>query len=320
MNIHPRSSLISLAIAALMVGGCGGGDGDRITEGGSLYSTAPAQATLDVGKSVEYRINGGKFPYTVTSGNTSVATAEVSAGKLTITAVSPGSASVTITDAAGQRQTFMVTVAPSAVPQQQAGVPQMTPLALSPTALTVGNCTTRIPFIFTGGRPPYRILTSDNFQAPVSSALKLDDTRWYFFADMTYGALSAPGDTVVLTVLDADTRVTTSTVKVDIKQGCPAPRPLLVVTPEAAHFRTDETLSFAVEGGDGWDGSITSVSFAPSVSLTGEPIADVAVVDLPHSTATTIAVRALRPGTTLMTVISRDQQRASVVIQVLPQP
>src|SRR5689334_8691550 len=60
--------------------------------------------------------------------------------------------------------------------------PSVPPLSVAPAALTIGDCTTNIPFIFSGGVPPYTIYTSDNFSVPVGSPMQLDANRLYFTA------------------------------------------------------------------------------------------------------------------------------------------
>ena len=68
-----------------------------------------------------------------------------------------------------------------------APVPAIQALSLAPRSLTVGDCTTNIPFIFSGGVGPYTVFTSDNFNVPVASPLQLGvGNSFYFTASVEY--------------------------------------------------------------------------------------------------------------------------------------
>lgn len=181
-----------------------------------------------------------------------------------------------------------------------------TALSLEPAELIIGNCTTRVPFIFRGGTRPYTIFTSDNFNVPVTSALELPDGRFYFFADIKYPA--GFGSTATVTVLDSQSRTAIATIATPSRTDqCPA-NPLLRVLPESANFRASEILAFQVSGGP-------SPAVVPTVTFADAGIAEVVAIS-----ASTVNVQAKAPGATLMTVATADGQRASVVINVLPQP
>jgi hypothetical protein len=187
-------------------------------------------------------------------------------------------------------------------------------LTLAPSSLTIGNCTTRIPFIFSGGVGPYSIFTSDNFNVPASAALPLDDIRSYFFADLRYPPLGGPAvpNPVVatLTVLDSQARSAVATITTPLRDNaCPA-NPLLKVFPETANFRTSEILAFQISGGP-------TVAATPTVTF-----ADAGVAELVAADAASVTVRAVAAvrATTLMTIATADGQRASVVLNVLPHP
>ena len=87
--ISLRDKLIRLLlvfISGITLAACGGG-GDGFpgfrndtptadsgsTTAVALFTTAPSAVTIAVGASATYNLGGGKVPYTVTSGNTSVA-------------------------------------------------------------------------------------------------------------------------------------------------------------------------------------------------------------------------------------------------------
>jgi hypothetical protein len=291
--------LAAIAASCLALISCGGGD--PVTQGGALFTNAPAQSTLDAGASTTFRVNGGNLPYRATSGNPNIVQARQSGTDLSLTAVSPGTTTVSVVDAQGQRVDLQVSVLPLGQ--------SVVALTLTPDALTVGNCTTRLPFLFSGGTPPYTVLTSDIFSAPVSSALDLAPGRSYFFADLKFPLGS--GGLVTLTVLDSQSRTVVSRVTaIPSSQPCPS-NPLLLVSPESANFRLTEILAFQISGGP----TRTVPPTMPIVTFSDGGVAE--VVSLSD---TTINVQARRPGPTLMTVATADGQRASIVINVLPQP
>ncbi|MCM2252420.1 MAG: pilus assembly protein N-terminal domain-containing protein [Ramlibacter sp.] len=324
MDIGRTYRLLGAAIVAcgLALAGCGGGD--PVVVGGALFTTAPAQVTLDGGSSASFKINGGNLPYTASSGNGNVASATVSGGNtLSLTAVAPGTTSVTIVDAIGSRLNVEVTV----LAQSQGG----TAISLMPDALNVGNCTTRVPFMFTGGVPPYTVLTSNNFFAPVSSPLSLPDGRLYFFADFKYPP-TAPDptspetdsrdETDTLTVLDSHSRAATAKVITKVPTvSCPS-NPLLVVSPESANFRASEIRAFQISGGPAVPAPPTVCFYDNDrpVDCDGVNSSGAGIAKVVSAGASAINVQALRVGSTLMTVETADKQRASVVITVLPQP
>ncbi|MDP3618680.1 MAG: hypothetical protein Q8R63_02695 [Ramlibacter sp.] len=328
-NLARKAALFSLLAAPLAIVSCGGGGNPPLcptevsdpaacvfnppvtinpggTAGGVLFTTAPQQVTLDAGSDATYRVSGGTGGYVATSGNANVVRAVANASSVTLTAVSPGTSQIAIVDSTGGRITVSVTVL-----AQGAGG---SPLFLTPGELTIGNCTSRVPFIFQGGVPPYTVFTSDNFNVPVTAALQLADGRSYFFADIKY-ALS-PGTIVLgsveasLTVLDSQSRssVSTITTPLELFQPCPS-NPLLKVFPESANFRTSEVLAFQVSGGP-------AVAASPTVTFADAGVATVVAVS-----PTTVTVRAVATAraSTLMTLATADGQRATVVINVLPQ-
>jgi hypothetical protein len=320
VNTNTVNNLFATGILASALAACGGGDAPLVctaemhpvtclsptgTASGPLFTTAPADVTLDAGAATTFTVSGGTPPYTATSGNTNVVTASISGNTLSVTSVSPGSTSVTVVDSLGSRLDIGLTV----LAQGQGGQP----LSLTPAALTIGNCTTRVPFIFRGGIAPFTVFTSNNFNVPVSSALPLADGRSYFFADVRYPPIIPPPDertfVATLTVLDSQSRsaVVTVTTPVRATDICPA-NLLLQVLPESANFRRTEILTFQVSGGP-------SPAAVPKVTFADAGIAEVVSVS-----ATTVNVRAVGVGATLMTIESGDGQRASVVINVLPQP
>lgn len=80
------------------------------SSGQALFTTAPSSVTVATGTGASYSIGGGTPPYTVTSSNTGVATGSVNGTTLTISGLTPGSATMVIRDAAGSTTSFTVAV------------------------------------------------------------------------------------------------------------------------------------------------------------------------------------------------------------------
>jgi hypothetical protein len=76
----------------------------------SLYTTASTAVTTAVGSSANYNIGGGTAPYTASSSDVSVATANASGKTLTLTGVASGTAHVSVFDSTGANVGLTVTV------------------------------------------------------------------------------------------------------------------------------------------------------------------------------------------------------------------
>jgi hypothetical protein len=274
----------------------------------AFHTTSPSAVTLNAGSSATYTVAGGVAPYTATSANTNVAIATISGSTLSISGMAAGTAPLAIVDASGKTLSIIVTT----LAQGQAG----SVLSLSPASLTVGDCTTNIPFIFTGGVAPFTIYTSDNFSVPVSSPLPLGKNS-YFTA--TIKALNptniispAPSPyTATLTVLDSNSQKAEALINVPVVHVACLGNPLLQISPESANFRASEILSFQIAGG-------------PTPAEKPTVVVDPSVATVVSVTPTSINVQAAPFVTTtvstLMTITAKDGQKANVVITVFPQP
>lgn len=112
----------------------------------NLFTTAPATLSLTVGNAPTYTISGGTSPYTVQSSNPNVATVSKSGNDFTITAVSNGTATIVVQDAAAKQATIAVTVAAQAI-------------TLNPEKATTIIGVTNYSYI-TGGVPPYTAVST----------------------------------------------------------------------------------------------------------------------------------------------------------------
>lgn len=292
------------------------------TNAGSLFTTAPTAVTLNAGTGVTYGVGGGTPPYTASSGNTNVGKASMSGTTLSLSSVAAGKSPIVVVDSLGKTVNIELTV----VAQGQEGKA----LSVSPGAITVGNCTTNVPFIFSGGIGPYTVFSSDNFGVPVSSPLPFDAAvnSSYFTATVKYSreALIQLAPNLVsstLTILDSQSRTATVTVTTPTlpipagPEACPA-NPLLRIFPESANFRESEIRSFEVVEGLTPGGPLAVISFSnPSVAKSFP-------VSLVPPFTFKVQAEPLLPGaisaTTLMTVEGANGQRSSIVLTVLRQP
>jgi hypothetical protein len=261
----------------------------------ALFTTAPAAVTVAVGVNASFLVGGGTPQYYASSSNIAVATAAISGGNLVITGISSGTAIITLADSAGVTKTINVTVA--------GGSAIGTAPTISPSSITVGDCTTNIPFTIAGGTPPFTIYTSDNVNVPVSAAQPFG-SGYVFTASVgpLGGFLSYPGAT--LTVLDGQSRTATTQVTTGgaYHNTCPN-NALLQTVPATANAHVTQTLTFQITGG------------VPPYTVTSGS-ATVATVAM--SGATSFNATAISVGSALLTVHSADGQNANVTFSVIP--
>jgi hypothetical protein len=271
------------------------------TAAATLYTTAPSAITITSGSSPTYSIGNGRSPYTVTSSNTSVVTTNLNGSTLTINGITGGTAQVMVADAMGKSVPVNVTV----LSKGQTGIPP----SLFPPTLTVGDCTTNIPFVFTGGTPPFTILSSDNVGIRVSAPMPLGPDT-FFMASLGPLLFIPPPplqppypSTATVTVLDSQSRAATARITIDVVHDrCPA-NPLLQVVPGTANAHVTEILAVQLSGGLA---PFSFTSNAPSIAT------------VVASTSTSLNIQGLSSGTALITVTSSDGQQANIPFTVLP--
>lgn len=321
-----RALKLSGLVIALQMAGCGGGgdsteraeilksacqngNASACGQGGdtaaptALYTTAPAAVTLTAGEPVTYGISGGTKPYSAISSNANMVTASVSNSTLTINPIAVSeptagggltSANVSVTDAAGKAVQIAVTTLSTG---------QAAPLSVFPRVLTVGDCTTNIPFVFAGGTPPFTILTTDSLNVPVSAALPLGTNHFYM---ATIGPVGYNDEPIIhtLTVLDSQSRAAVTQITIPKELGhstCPV-NPLLQALPASANAHVSEILAFQLKGG------VAPYSFSTS---------DANIARIVSSTATSFYAQAQSAGTVLLTVSSSDGQRSNITFTVI---
>lgn len=171
------------------------------------FAVSPATVTTRMGEPIMINIVGGKPPYRVSSSREFVAnpdsgtyysttpSSDAPQAEAVLRTHSSGDATITISDADGSQKTVTVTV--SALPF---GVSPATATARSgePVKVTIA-----------GGRPPYRLSTSNSFIAYPDSGIYDTGMTW---AEATIRTRS-PG-TATITINDSDGHQTTVTISV----------------------------------------------------------------------------------------------------------
>lgn len=321
-------------VIAMGIGGCGGGGAGSgtvacpassgalcpfITTGGTtvggstspvaLFTTAPSAITLLSASTASYTVSGGTAPYTATSGNTAVVSTAVNGTSFTLTSTaSGGPVPIAIVDSTGKTLSVNVTV----VAKGQGVAP-----SLFPSAINAGDCTTNIPFIFTGGTAPFTLLTSSVFGVPISSPLPLPlGPDSYFLASIDASKISAPFPYVAtLTVIDSQSRTSFAKVTIDFPRagGCPV-NALLQVEPNSVNVRSTNIVTFQIIGGPPFT-TLDASRF--SVTSSNPAVATPAAVVIEAANKASFNVTANGGGTTLVTV-TLDGQKASTVFTTLP--
>jgi len=87
----------------------------------AVLAASPENLSLDVGESGTVTVSGGFGPYSVLSGNQSVATATIAGSTVTVTGVGGGTVNVTITDSASNTVTVLADVAGGAAEESGLG-------------------------------------------------------------------------------------------------------------------------------------------------------------------------------------------------------
>ncbi len=190
-------------------------------------------------------------------------------------------------------------------PQSMVAINDNAP-SISPAAMTIGDCTTNIPFVFKGGKAPFTIFTSDNIGIPTSAALPIG-ANWYFTTSIKALGNQIPPIIATLTVLDSQSRTATANITIPVTHtSCPT-NPLLQTSPASANMRVSEILAFQVSGG-------LTLAATPFHSF---KFSDPAIATIVMDGTTTFHIQALAVGSTLLTVTSTDGQNANIFLTVL---
>lgn len=253
-----------------------------------LDTTAPESLNLGLGTDAarQFGISGGVAPYTVSSSNSSVVSAVVSGGTFTLTGLLPGTATISVRDAANVVKTIEVTAA-AAVPLYTTATDSITvvPVPVTDPPTTVGVRT----FEIGGGVSPYRVSSSNS---GVVDAVVAGNT------------LTVTGKftgTAVLTVRDA----VNATVAINVTV---APQVALYTSaPAAVTVAINDTATFNVSGGVAPYSAASSNQGVATATVTGTSLA---IKGIARSANGPPAV----PGTA--TVLVRDAVGSQVTISV----
>lgn len=191
--------------------------------GTSLFTTAPADLTMAPSVTRTFSVGGGLPPYSAQSSNAGVTTVSMTGNTLSISSLTDGSSQVAITDAAGVRLTFAVTVA--------SGVPSAL-FTTAPASLTMAPLASRT-FTIGGGVAPYSVQSSNS--SAVSTSLA--------GSAVTVSAVTDGDATVAVT----DARGTRISFTVTVSSGTPAS--LYTNAPASLTMSPSATRTFAVGGG-----------------------------------------------------------------------
>lgn len=192
-----------------------------------LDTTAPATLNLGLGadEARQFSIVGGVLPYSATSSNSGFVTVVVNGSTLTLTGVLPGTATVTVRDAANAVKSIAVTAAPK-VPLYTTAADNITVAPVVPPS-EVGIRT----FEVGGGLSPYSVSSSNTNVVD---------------AEVDGSTLKVTGKftgTAVLTVRDA------ANATVDISVTVAPQVALYTSAPSAVTVKVGATAGFAVAGG-----------------------------------------------------------------------
>ena len=226
MNMSVRIFALVLALVlGLMLSACGGGGaaGSPALGGGSgiaLFTTAGSSVSLDVGKSYEFSISGGKPPYSVSSSNPSSALAVLKTETaVTVNGLKGGTATLTVKDAAGAEKAVAVEV-------------KAIPLSTSaPSALVIGIGSSP-SYTIGGGTGPFEVTSSNELAAKT------------VVIGRSFSVFGVAAGTA--TVLITDASRTSVPLAVTVAQ---AGVQELRVSPVAATANVGDVLAFAVNGG-----------------------------------------------------------------------
>lgn len=224
--------LIALGLV-LFLASCGGGGDSAGTSplGGNvpnLFTSAPSTLNVEVGRSADFTIGGGKPPYSVSSSDSATATAGLQGSSaFTVAGARGGSAVITVKDSQGNAVAINVTVGSSA--------PLFTTANTEASGITVavGDSAAK-NFAIGGGVAPYTVTSSNDAVVTVERP-SLDLFRVTGIAD----------GNATLTLRDSAGAVISLRVTVQSRASTQ-----LLVSPATASGTVGDSLSFVILGGD----------------------------------------------------------------------
>lgn len=224
--------LATAFVALSLVAGCGGGSDNTVLEkpGVALYTSAGTDATVQPRQTAEFTVGGGGggtnfVSYSVSSSDIKVAVASITGGKLSITGIEPGDATVVVTDSAGASVAIAVKVPAIAYPKLEINSPDKITLTAGLTS----------QYKLTGGKAPYRVaIGNPNVVAAVTSNDAITITA------------ANPG---TATLIVYDDLGNSDTIEATVTAGTNVSIPLYTTAPDTLRVPGGEVSKFAVHGG-----------------------------------------------------------------------
>jgi hypothetical protein len=248
----------------------------------ALATTAPSVINMDIGAVLNYKVSGGKAPYSVRSPAFSGASVNLFGTTLVVSGSYKGTTSIVVLDSAGAEVLISVIVG-AAVPS---------PLYMTaPATVIVANGAAPATYTIGGGTPPYAAASSN------SAVLTASVTG----ATLSLTGLSAGMASVDVT--DASGARVSTAVTVSATTGVAGAA--LNVLPSGAAGNVGDTLSFTLLGGSPpykLDVSNSSVASVSSASVA--------------SSGSTFTTKLNNVGSTVVTVLDAQGQTTSLVLTV----
>lgn len=251
--------------------------------------------------------SGGTTPYTwsLSAGSVPGLTLSASTGIIQGTPTTAGTYPLVVTVTGGglsaSRALTLTVSTPSGGGSGSSGPP-----TLAPSTLSVSECTTDIPFIVSGGTPPFSTFSTDSVNVPTTTPVAVGN--FYVFTVSTSADTTATSYTV--SVLDALSQAATATISVPINTHAACPNnPKLTLSPTFATLNVGNSQQVSIQG--------AAPAFVVSSSDTA--VATVGAVSGPDaSNAYTFSVNAVAVGTVIVRVQAGDGQNAFIPIYVVP--
>ncbi len=238
--------------------------------GTPLFVSAASAVSLAVGTGEVYEVGGGTPGYNVSSSNTSVVTASLSGTRLTLNALSTGTATVVVRDAAGATQSVAVTASPA-----------VALFTSAPSAITVVPASTQA-YTVGGGVAPY---TATSSNAAVATAAVSGNT-------LTVNGVG-PG-TATVSLRDALGVAIPVTVVVSATGSQP-----LTVSPSAISGLIGDSLTITMFGGEP---AYSVIPTNPLIASVASQSANRFVINLLKAGATSVVVADARGQVQTLTV------------------
>ncbi|MFZ6798660.1 beta strand repeat-containing protein [Undibacterium sp. Di24W] len=242
-------TLFGLLLSALLLASCGGGAGTvGIPTGKSLYTTAPATASIALGSTASYEIGGGTATYKASSSNATVASVEVKGTTLNVKGLLNGTAQIVISDSTGAQISISVTIG--------SGNTTVDLFVTAPSNLNLAPGFSN-SFMIGGGSPAYFVSSSNTSIATVGI-----NKNSFFVSGIKAGTAQ---------IIIVDSAGTAVTVNVTVGNGGTV-TPLYVTAAGTINSSIGEINDYMVGGGTGPYLVTSNNKSVATVTLTGNSV------------------------------------------------